>query len=300
MRFVIYQHPLAYLLGLEGIALLRGWAGDYDREFVRARLAEVRQLVNDPVLAEHPGVLVERGDTVTGYRQWSDSYDEPRNSLFDADEPVMHELLDALPPGAVLDAACGTGRYAARLAAQGHQVTGVDSSPDMLAKARVRVPSATFLLGHLDRLPLADDTVDTVVCALALSHLPALQPVLAEFARVLRPGGHLMISDAHPELILRGSVPHALGPNGSPGLVASYRHSTGDYLRAGLAAGFAVRRCEEPRVDVPDEPPGPRPAVVLGPWELWPWTLMDLVPAATSASAAPVTIIWHLQLETLR
>ena len=42
---MIYQHPLAYLLGIEGVALLRAWAGDHDREFVHARLADVRRLL---------------------------------------------------------------------------------------------------------------------------------------------------------------------------------------------------------------------------------------------------------------
>jgi len=126
---MIYQHPLAYLLGLEGIALLRAWAGDYDRMFVEARLAEIRRLLDNGDLVNHGGVVVDRGDTVTGYRQWSATYDEPRNSLFDVDEPIMHDILDALPAGRALDAACGTGRYAEHLAARGHQVVGVDSSP---------------------------------------------------------------------------------------------------------------------------------------------------------------------------
>jgi hypothetical protein len=39
---VIYEHPLAYLLGLEGLALLRGFVGEYDRDVVEARVAEVR------------------------------------------------------------------------------------------------------------------------------------------------------------------------------------------------------------------------------------------------------------------
>jgi hypothetical protein len=52
---VIYQHPLAYLLGVEKLALLRAWAGDYDEAFVRARLAEVRRLLDEPALADHPG-----------------------------------------------------------------------------------------------------------------------------------------------------------------------------------------------------------------------------------------------------
>ncbi len=53
---MIYQHPLAYLLGLEGIALLRAWAGDFDKDFVDARLAEVRALLADERLA-----LIVRG-----------------------------------------------------------------------------------------------------------------------------------------------------------------------------------------------------------------------------------------------
>jgi hypothetical protein len=44
---VIYQDPLAYLIGLEGIALLDAWAGDHDREFTDARLAEIRRLPDD-------------------------------------------------------------------------------------------------------------------------------------------------------------------------------------------------------------------------------------------------------------
>ena len=72
--------------GLEGIALLRAWAGDFDQDFVDARLAEVRALLEDPRLALHPGVEVWRGDVDTGYRQWADSYDEP-NGLFDIESP---------------------------------------------------------------------------------------------------------------------------------------------------------------------------------------------------------------------
>src|SRR5690348_13050963 len=67
----------------------------------------------------------------------------------------------------------------------------------MLERARRRLPDVEFREGTLDRLPLAGGTVDLVVCALALCHLPDLPPAFAEFARVLRPGGHLVVSDAH-------------------------------------------------------------------------------------------------------
>lgn len=301
MHRVIYQHPLAYLLGLEGVALLQGWAGDYDREFVQARLAEVRRLLNDETLANHPGVFVHRGDIATGYRQWSATYDDPRNALFDLDEPIMHEILGALPIGTVIgtviDAACGTGRYAAHLAAQGHRVIGVDRSLDMLKRARASVPEGQFVLGDLRELPLPDNAADIVVCALALSHVPALEPVMAEFARVLRVGGHLVVSDIHHERVLLGSLVKALAPAGQPGVVATYRHRTGDFIRAALPVGLQVRRCVEPGLSAGDERVPPAAEIIVMDWQEWPWSLMDLVPeAASAAGKGPVTIVWHFQL----
>ena len=71
---MIYQDPLAYLLGLEGLALLDAWAGDHDRAFTEARLAEIRRLLDDEKLRDR-GVVAERVSTVTAYRRWSASYD---------------------------------------------------------------------------------------------------------------------------------------------------------------------------------------------------------------------------------
>src|SRR5205823_5945947 len=91
--------------------------------------------------------------------------------------------------GDALDAACGTGRYAEYLAGRGHRVLGVDSSPEMLARARARVPSGEFVLGDLHELPLPDSSVDLVVSTLALAHVPTLAPVMAVFVAGPRPRG---------------------------------------------------------------------------------------------------------------
>jgi SAM-dependent methyltransferase len=291
---VIYQDPLGYLLGLEGIALLDAWAGDHDRVFTEARLAEIRRLLDDEKLRGH-GVLAERVTSVTAYRQQSAGYDEHAGGgLFAIDEPFVAEFLSGRSPGVALDAACGTGRFADFLAEQGYQVIGVDSSPDMLAHARRRVPAGEFQVGSLDRLPLADDSVDVIVCALALVHVPRLEPVLAEFARVLRPGGDLVISDIHHEHVTRGSVITARGPEGEPCIVATHRHKFGAYLRAALSSGLQVVRCEEPFTRT--DGPLPEAATEVGDWQDWPWSLMEYAPAAARATAGPPLVIWHFRL----
>ena len=76
----IFQHPLAYVLGLEGIALLRAFAGEYDREFTLARIQEIRTLLD---AADELGDGVEETPMTMqeGYAQWAPWYDEPGNQL---------------------------------------------------------------------------------------------------------------------------------------------------------------------------------------------------------------------------
>jgi len=293
---VIYQDPLAYLLGLEGIALLDAWAGDHDREFVDARLAEIRRLLDDDKL-RHRAVLAERVSTVIAYERQSARYDaEAGGGLFAADEPVVAECLSGRAPGVALDAACGTGRFAEFLATRGHRVIGVDSSPDMLAHARRRVPDGEFHVAELDSLPLPNESVDVIVCALALVHVCRLRPVLAEFARVLRPGGDLVISDVHHELVTRGAVIKARSSAGDPGIAVTYRHQLGEYLRVALSLGLQVRRCEEPTATGTGAPL-PVPATEIGDWQYWPWSLTGYLPSAgRAAGGCPSLVIWHFQL----
>ena len=125
---MIYQHPLAYLLGLEGVALLHAFAGEYDRDFTEARLAEIRALL-DSADQLGSGAAIQPIPVVEGYGAWAESYDLPGNQLIDLEQPIVREILDGLPPGIALDAACGTGRHAEYLATLGHTVIGVDSFP---------------------------------------------------------------------------------------------------------------------------------------------------------------------------
>ena len=98
--------------------------------------------------------------------------------------------------GDVLDFGCGAGRVAAALAGRARSVTGVDVSAAMLAIARARVPGARFIEVDGGALPLQGAVFDTVLAVDSFPFLvqtEAIGPQLAEIARVLRPGGRLLV-----------------------------------------------------------------------------------------------------------
>jgi len=293
---VTYLSPLAYLLGIQGAAILRGIReGIADQAFVRARIAEIRTLLDTPALVDAGGVTAARGavSAVEVYRDWAPTYDEPGNGMIDLEQPVVRRILDGLPVGTALDAACGTGRHAAYLAQIGHEVIAVDQSPEMLERAAHRLPGVDLRPGDLEHLPLADNAVDTVVCGLALVHAPDLAVVMAEFARVLRPGGHLVISDPHLLLsYLRPTMARRPGPDGRPTILTEYQRPLSEYLSVALPLGFQVRHCSEPgrpRSAIVD--PGPLTTDLS--WDLLRWCPEA---AITAHDDLPVVVVWHFQL----
>ena len=233
------------LVGVEGLALLRhlydGTDADADR-----RLAEVRTLLDDDAFSE--AELTSEADARTGYGSWAASYDEPGNPIIALEEPAVWSLVDHLPPGRALDAACGTGRHARHLVALGHEVVGVDLTPEMLARARETVAGAEFLEADLARIPSDDAAFDVVVCGLALAHVVELDRVVGELCRVLRPGGHLVISVLHPFQALLGWHAPFADEQGARRFVREHAHTHADYFVAFDRAGLYVRRCLEPKM----------------------------------------------------
>ena len=110
-------------------------------------------------------------------------------------DPVMLERARAASPTRALDVGCGEGRFCRMLDASGVAVTGLDPTQALIAAARHRDRRGHYLRGVAEALPFADGAFDLVVSYLSLIDIPDIDVAIPEMARVLAPGGTLLIAN---------------------------------------------------------------------------------------------------------
>ena len=145
-----------------------------------------------------------------GYSRWAKSYDSTWNTLIATEELYSLGLLDSLTGEAALDVGAGTGRFALKLARRGW-----------------------------DGLPVEAGAFDLVVCALTLCHVPDLRGAIGEFYRALAPGGHLLVTDAHPDFVAAG-MPTQFRENDVTYVLHNEPHTRDDYVQAIAATGLRI------------------------------------------------------------
>lgn len=186
--------------------------------------------------------------TQEGYDRWSSTYDAYDNPLIALEQPLVRERIGSPRDLDVLDVGCGTGRHAHWMARQGARVTGVDFSGGMLEQLRAKDAPQIKLVEHdlTQGLPQSDGMADLVTCCLVLEHLPRLDLIFAEMARACRPGGRVLISDFHPEMLRRGY--HARfreAPEGPKFQMQGEAHTVSDYVMAATRAGLRIGHASE-------------------------------------------------------
>ena len=173
---------------------------------------------------------------------------------------LLELVAGTLPAPSLLDAGCGDGRYLAgiaQLADAPERLAGVDISERILATAEQTLArvgaSAVLVRANLESLPLPDGSFERVLCAQAIEHLRAPELGVAELARVLAPGGLLVLSTDNARNYLtkglnlpRSAAVRALRLNGRRRLV-DFPHAS--FTRAEVSAlvsdcGLTVERLE--------------------------------------------------------
>lgn len=110
-------------------------------------------------------------------------------------DPVMLPRAIARSPRKALDVGCGEGRFCRMLRSQRIDAIGVDPTPALIAAARARDIQGAYVEGSAERLPFRDGLFDLVVSYLSLIDIPDVEAAIPEMARVLRPGGTLLIAN---------------------------------------------------------------------------------------------------------
>jgi len=123
---------------------------------------------------------------------------------------------------------------------------------------------------------------DVAACALALEHVADLDVAVSELARVVRPGGRIVLSDLHPAVAAVGGCAYFRDAAGGAAVVRGYRHLHGDYLRAFRQAGLVVEQSLEP---------------LIGHEEVQMQGSAAFIPAAAEAAylGLPMALIWDLR-----
>lgn len=190
-------------------------------------------------------------DARTGYGEWVTTYE---GTVEDAMDIALLERLVTPRWDTVQEAAdlgCGTGRTAAWLRAHGvGAIDGVDLTPEMLERARVRGAHRRLIEADVASTGLETGAYDLAITSLVDEHLATLDPLYREAFRVVKPGGQYVLVAFHPHFIMASGMPtHFKNAVGEEIAIATHLHLVSDHVRSALGAGWALVEMHERLID---------------------------------------------------
>ena len=178
-----------------------------------------------------------------GYAAWAPLYDDDGNPLIALEGPAVRDWFGPIAGKWALDLGCGTGRHTLALVERGARVVALDQSPEMLARARRKLagqPVAWVRQALPAPLPLPDEAFGLVVMGLVAEHIADLAALMAEAARVVAPGGRVILSALHAERTGAGETARFIDPRtGLRRPILTIHRPASTYLAAAEAAGLA-------------------------------------------------------------
>lgn len=187
------------------------------------------------------------------YDLWADSYDvQPGNLMLDLDEIMFTELLKDvdLSGKTVGDIGCGTGRHWKKIiACSPALVKGYDVSDGMLQQLKLKFPGASTNL-ITDNLLSDTETasIDCIISTLTIAHIENLEETISTWARVLKNGGDIILTDFHPETLSKGGR-RTFRHDNELITVTNFVHSIEQIKTLCKKYGLVVQRQEEKYID---------------------------------------------------
>lgn len=142
------------------------------------------------------------------YNLWAANYDsQPDNLMLALDEEVFSALLNPvnLTDTVIADVGCGTGRHWGKiLENKPGKLVGFDVSSEMLRMLQQKFPEAETHRLLTNQLPLENQSCDYVISTLTIAHIQNAKEAIAEWKRVLKRGGQIIVTDYHPIALAKG------------------------------------------------------------------------------------------------
>jgi len=186
-------------------------------------------------------------DTKAAYNSWSEQYDTNLNRTRDLEALALRQTLAGVTFNNCLEIGCGTGKNTVWLTEKAGEVTAVDLSDDMLAKAKEKISSQKVHFIQADILHdwhFVTKKFDLVIFSLVLEHIENLEPVMEKVSRALVPGGYVYIGELHPFKQYTGSKARFTTDAGEQ-VVTCYDHHISDFIEAAKKFGIGIIELKE-------------------------------------------------------
>lgn len=185
---------------------------------------------------------------------WAQVYDPESNPLLKLEERHLLPLLPPLIGCDVLDIGCGSGRWLCEFEKfDPASISGIDYSAVMLQRARKVIRKTTILhQGDCKLLPGQNESTDFALASFLLNYLTDIQLFAQECSRIIRPGGHLFISDMHPTTAAKFGWQHSFCFKGLTFEISGRSRSVQEIIAVFLQNGFDIQELIEPSFGSPE------------------------------------------------
>jgi len=181
-------------------------------------------------------------NTKKAYNSWSSQYDTNLNKTRDLEALALQQTLASIPFDSCLEIGCGTGKNTAWLITKAKEITAVDLSEDMLARAKEKIHSEKVSFLQADILQdwdFVNKKYDLVSFSLVLEHIEDLEPVFYEVSKVIAENGFVYIGELHPFKQYSGSKARFTTDEGEQ-VVTCFNHHISDFTEAAKKYGLEV------------------------------------------------------------
>jgi ubiquinone/menaquinone biosynthesis C-methylase UbiE len=175
------------------------------------------------------------------YNNWASQYDSNDNKTRDLEAIALRETLAPVVFEKCLEIGCGTGKNSVWLVEKAKQLTAVDLSEEMLAKAKAKINSdkAQFIQADITAEWTFGNNYDLVSFSLVLEHIEDLDAIFQKTAAALKPGGHVYIGELHPFKQYAGSKARFETEEGVQ-VVDCFNHHISDFTQLAQQNGLAI------------------------------------------------------------